>query len=69
MPTCFPCCFRAEPENEPVIADFSAMATLASADEAIAGLTMTRRFTMAQDMRLAFKEKLALFLHRPGDED
>jgi hypothetical protein len=30
---------------------------------------VTRRFTMTPDMRLAFKEKLALFLHRPGDKD
>lgn len=65
----FPLSLPAEPDSQPAVADFSAMATLAPVKDAIAVLTATRRFTMTPAMRLAFKEKLALFLYRPGDED
>lgn len=65
----FPLLLPTEPENQTAVADFSAMATLASAKDANTALTVTRRFTMDSSMRLAFKEKLALFLYRPGEED
>ena len=65
----FPLLLPAEPENQSAVVDFSAMATLASAKDANAALTATRLFTMDSSMRLAFKEKLSLFLHRPGEED
>jgi hypothetical protein len=55
-------------EDQPAVADFSSMATLASAEAAIAALRATRFFTMTSSMRVAFKEKLALFLHRPGED-
>ncbi|MBV8178792.1 MAG: hypothetical protein JO045_08260 [Mycobacterium sp.] len=65
----FPLLLPTEPENQMAVADFSAMATLASAKEANSALTATRIFTMDSNMRLAFKVKLSLFLHRPGEED
>lgn len=65
----FPLLFPTEPENQPAVVDFSSMATLASAQDANTALTATRLFTMEASMRHAFKEKLSLFLHRPGEED
>jgi hypothetical protein len=64
----FPLLLPAESENQPAVVDFSSMATLASAEAAIAVLTARRFFTMTSRTRVAFKEKLALFLHRPGED-
>ena len=54
-------------EEQWAVADFSSMATLASAKEAIAALTSTRSHTMTDETRIWFQTKLSLFLHRPGN--
>jgi hypothetical protein len=64
----FPLLLPAESENQLAVVDFSSMATLASVEAALAALTARRFFTMTSTTRLAFKEKLALFLHRPGED-
>lgn len=45
------------------------MATLASAEEAVEALTAARLFTITPKVKLAFKQKLSLFLYRPGEKD
>jgi hypothetical protein len=45
------------------------MATLFPTLDAVKALTAARFFTMTSDMRIAFKEKLALYLHRPAEDD
>lgn len=65
----FPLLLQGEFERPEAVVDFSSMATLFPTIDALAALTATRFFTMTSDMRIAFKEKLSLFLRRPGEDD
>ncbi|VBA61126.1 hypothetical protein LAUMK41_04499 [Mycobacterium attenuatum] len=65
----FPLVLPAESEKRLAVVDFSSMATLASVEAALAVLTAGCIFTMTPTMRLAFKQKLALFFTDPETID